>query len=87
MVELVTALAVLLATGGSLWAAGVAAAVAYVLTCWWWPYGFCWCCKGRGKHFRKGGRAFRDCGICEGRGRRFRVGAVLLVQARSRGSE
>lgn len=87
MAELVVALAVLVATGGSWWAAGAAYAGAYVATCWWWPYAFCWCCHGKGKHFRRGGRAFRDCGVCAGRGRRFRVGAVLLARAGSRREE
>ena len=83
MVELVAAVAALVATGGSLWAAGAAAVVAYVATCWWWPFAFCACCRGKGKHFRKDGRAFRDGGWCAGRGRRFRVGAVVLARARN----
>ncbi|MEV1295754.1 hypothetical protein [Pseudonocardia sp. NPDC049635] len=84
MIEAVTALVAFVATGGSWWAAVAAAGAAYVATCWWWPFGFCWCCHGRGKHFRRGGRAFRDCGWCSGRGRRFRVGSVVLARLRDR---
>ncbi|MBC3190985.1 hypothetical protein H7X46_07910 [Pseudonocardia sp. C8] len=48
-----------------------------------WPFAFCWCCHGKGKHFRRGGKLFRDCEICASRGRRFRVEALLFARARS----
>jgi hypothetical protein len=50
---------------------------AYALSCWWFPFGPCWCCKGLGRHMRGDGKAGRDCWWCKGKGRRRRVGRIL----------
>ena len=49
-------------------------ALGYVVACCWMQFGHCWCCKGRGRHYRKDGKVFRDCHWCRGSGRRLRVG-------------
>lgn len=59
--------------------AGCAWAVCYAGSCWWFPFGRCWCCKGRGAHKRRDGKVFRDCRHllgwgCGGSGRRLRIG-------------
>lgn len=55
----------------------------YALSCWWFPFGKCWCCKGSGRHYRKDGRVFRDCKrMCKGTGRRRRVGRTMFEWAR-----
>lgn len=59
------------------WAAG------YAVSCWWFPFGSCWCCKGKGRHYRKDGKVFRDCKrMCKGTGRRRRVGRTVFEWAR-----
>jgi hypothetical protein len=57
-------------------------AVYYAVSCWWFPFGNCWCCHGRGRHDRKDGRVFRDCRMCRGAGRRRRVGRTVFEWAR-----
>lgn len=47
----------------------------YALACWWRPLAHCRCCKGSGRHYRKGGKYFRDCWWCRKTpGRRWRLG-------------
>jgi hypothetical protein len=55
-------------------ATGVVAILGYAGSCLLWPFGYCWCCSGAGRHARKDGRVFRDCRWCHGSGRRLRVG-------------
>ena len=52
-----------------------------VVSCWWYPFARCWCCKGTGRHGKK---VFRDCWWCGGRGRRLRVGRWLVDGIRRR---
>lgn len=49
-------------------------ALYYAGSCWWFPFGHCWCCKGRGRHTRKDGKVFKDCWWCGASGRRLRLG-------------
>lgn len=65
------------------------AVAAYVCSCWWFPFGPCWCCKGVGRHFRKDGKALRLCWWCKGSGRRLRIGRRVfnIVAARKRRAE
>lgn len=53
---------------------GLAAAVTYALSCWWFPYGKCQKCSGTGKKYASDGKHFRDCRRCKGAARRLRVG-------------
>jgi hypothetical protein len=58
---------------------GVVWLAVYGVGCWWFPFGNCWCCKGKGVHYRKDGKAFRDCKwVCKGRGRRRRFGRTVF---------
>ena len=50
---------------------------AYALSCWWYPFGSCWCCKGLGRHMRDDRKVQRLCWWCKGSGRRRRVGRRL----------
>lgn len=64
---------------GWCWAVVAAAVSIYTGSCWWFPFGYCMCCKGRGSHKRKDGKVFRDCRHilgwgCGGTGRRLRAG-------------
>ena len=52
----------------------LAAAGAYALSCWWFPYAHCRCCHGDGKHYRPDGKVHRLCRWCKGTGRRLRIG-------------
>lgn len=59
-----------------LWLSFVAAL--YAGSCWWFPYAPCWCCDGKGRHYRKDGKVLRDCKwVCKGSGRRLRIGRRL----------
>lgn len=61
------------------------AATGYGLSCWWFPFRRCWCCKGRGVHRRDDGQVMRPCRWCTNTGRRLRLGRRLfnrLVHAR-----
>lgn len=61
----------------AVWVAG------YAVSCWWFPFGKCWCCHGRGTHSRKDGKVFRDCKwICKGTGRRRRIGRTAYEAGR-----
>ena len=46
----------------------------YAGSCWWYPLGHCWCCKGSGRHAREDGKVYRPCWWCKGTGRRWRIG-------------
>ena len=51
----------------------------YLAGCWWREWKHCRCCKGTGRHYRKDGKAFRDCWWCRRTpGRRVRVGRRVL---------
>jgi len=68
---------------GTLILAGLAAALVYGVSCWWFPFGRCWCCGGSGRHYRKDGKVFRDCKrMCKGTGRRRRVGRTVFEWSR-----
>lgn len=63
-------------TGWYVWSvlAGLAVVLLYVGQCVFWPFGFCWACKGSGKWYRDGKRKnFRDCWWCGGTGKRLRI--------------
>jgi len=53
---------------------GLAAAGAYVVSCWVWPFAHCLVCGGTGRRARRDGRVWRTCRRCRGTGRRLRVG-------------
>lgn len=70
-----------------LWAVGIILVAFgwYALSCWWWPFGACFCCKGKGTHYRKDNKVHRTCrkrlcswhspfASCGGKGRRLRWG-------------
>jgi hypothetical protein len=59
---------------GWLLAALAVAAVAYAVSCAWWPFAACGRCKGRGRHQRDDGKVWRPCRRCKGSGARLRVG-------------
>jgi hypothetical protein len=65
------------------------AVAAYVCSCWWFPYGACWCCKGVGLHFREDRKVHRKCWWCKGSGRRLRIGRRFynVIQRRRRRAE
>lgn len=61
----------------------------YSLSCWWWPFGPCTCCGGKGTHHRGDGKGVhRTCtkgkcmvarpwigyAACGGKGRKLRLG-------------
>lgn len=55
----------------------------YSVACWWFPFGRCWCCKGKGIHLSGNGKHFRDCKwICKGTGRRRRTGRTVFEAVR-----
>lgn len=55
----------------------------YAFQCWWFPFGRCWCCKGKGIHMAADGKHFRDCKwMCKGKGRRRRVGRAIFEWTR-----
>jgi hypothetical protein len=74
--------------GGWPYPIGIAAVLGliYVVECWWFPFGRCWCCSGAGRHSRKDGRVWRDCRVCRGSGKRMRLGRRLFnaIQRRRR---
>jgi hypothetical protein len=60
---------------GWCWLAAAAAAAIYAGSCWWFPFGRCICCGGKGAHYRKDGKVFRTCKWwCKGSGKRIRLG-------------
>jgi hypothetical protein len=74
--------------GGWLYPISIALVLAliYVVECWWFPFGRCWCCSGTGRHPRKDGRVWRDCRLCRGSAKRLRVGRRIYnaIQRRRR---
>jgi hypothetical protein len=52
----------------------LAAAAAYAMSCWLWPFARCLKCDGKGKFQRADGRVWRTCRRCKGGGARLRVG-------------
>jgi hypothetical protein len=57
------------------WGTILASILWYAGSCWWFPFGACWCCNGRGTHYRKDGKVHRVCKWwCKGQGRKLRWG-------------
>lgn len=56
---------------------GMAVALVYAASCWWWPFAKCGRCGGKGKRERADGKVWRDCKRCKASGRRLRVGRKL----------
>lgn len=54
--------------------AAIAAAVWYLIACWWFPFAACRWCEGGGKKRSSSGRAWRKCWRCKGTGSRLRFG-------------
>lgn len=52
----------------------LAAALAYIGACAWWPFTACRRCSGSGRRRSPSGRAWRPCRRCKGTGARLRVG-------------
>ncbi|MGH9288435.1 MAG: hypothetical protein ACRD0V_09145 [Acidimicrobiales bacterium] len=58
--------------------------LAYLVSCWWWPYAACPRCKGAAR-FRSGlGAWWRNCPRCGGSGHKVRFGARVLERMRRR---
>lgn len=49
-------------------------AVAYAVSCAWWPFAKCRKCEGRGQFARKDRKVWRLCRRCKGSGSRLRFG-------------
>lgn len=82
---LILAVASAWVTGHPAWAVLIVllVPVVYVVECAWWPFGYCLCCKGAGKHHKTNSRVFKDCWWCGGSGRRLRVGRRVWNRLRS----
>ena len=61
---------------------GLAAAVAYAVSCVVWPFAHCLVCDGTGRRARSDGKVWRTCKRCRGTGRRLRIGRRVWNYAR-----
>jgi hypothetical protein len=59
-------------------------ALVYTISCWWFPFAACLCCKGEGRHQRGDRKVWRLCHWCTGTGRRLRLGRRAWNAARRR---
>jgi hypothetical protein len=59
-----------------------AAAVMWVLSLIFRPFGRCWRCRGKGNLRRKGSRRAPKCPMCKGLKRRQRVGSRTVHRVR-----
>ena len=56
--------------------------LAYVVECWWFPYGTCLRCRGKKVYRSQFSKGVRKCRRCGGSGERLRVGRRLVVSWR-----
>lgn len=66
-------------SGGSLILAIIVAALAYLASCWGWPWRKCWRCHGaRMRDDGRGNLRERNCRVCKGKGLVRRAGAIVI---------
>lgn len=63
----------------------LAAALAYAVSCYVWPFTDCWLCKGNGHHRPDSNRKLsRPCRWCKATGKRLRIGRRVANAVRDR---
>jgi 4-amino-4-deoxy-L-arabinose transferase-like glycosyltransferase len=65
--------------GGSTTVAIVVAVLAYLASCWGWPWRKCWRCGGaKMRSDGRGNLRERNCRVCKGKGIVRRAGAMVI---------